>query len=109
MALAPETTFAYAFEVSDNQAGPIEGELQEVPANGARRLVGHAPVLTTTECQRQPWQLYARITLTASDKPNATVRAASFSVDRELIRVLKRGDLLYISRTHRGGIGLSIL
>lgn len=109
MVIAAEGTFDYRFEVVGKLAGPIKGRLREPVGSGDRRLVGHTPVLEATEYQREPWQLYARITLTPSDRGNATVSAVSFSVERGLIRVLQRGDLLHISRTRCGGIGLSII
>jgi hypothetical protein len=87
----------------------LRGRPREDLLKGDRRLVGHAPLLEASEYQRQPWQLYARITLIASDPSSALVKSVSFSVERGLVRVLRRGDVLHIRRTGCAGIGLSIL
>jgi hypothetical protein len=111
MVMAQEGTFAYTFNVTDRiESGVRMVGLASPPVtDGHTRLVGYAPVLEVTEYQREPWQLYARITLNASDRRNATVRSATFSVDRGLVRVLRPGDRLHISRTSCAGIGLSII
>ena len=119
MVLPLEDIFDYTFDVVDPlRAGQkLAGRPREdLPKDdlrrvrhGDRRLVGHAPSLEASEYQRQPWQLYARITLIASDPSNATVKSVSFSVERGLVRVLRLGDVLHISRTGCAGIGLSIL
>jgi hypothetical protein len=72
-------------------------------------LVGQAPTLETADDQRQPWQLFSRVTLAASDKRNARVASVWFTVDRELIAVLRGGDSVNISRTGCGGVGVSII
>ena len=109
MVISVEGTFAYVFEVGRTQNVPLAGRLTKAANSDQRRLVGHAPVLDAAEYQREPWQLYSRITLTASARHDAVVASASFSVDRELIRALRAGDLLHIARTGCGGIGLSIV
>ena len=111
MVMALEGTFNYTFEVVDPvRAGQkLAGRLREFVPGGAPWLVGCAPLLEAIEYQPQPWHLYARITLSASDRWNATVTSFSFSVERGLVRVLRPGDVLHISRTGCGGIGLSIL
>jgi hypothetical protein len=110
MAIPFTGTFAYVFEVTEplERARRLAGRLRESLRAGERRLVGHAPVLEATEYQREPWQLFARITLSASDE-QATVRQVSFSVERGLIRVLRRGDVLHLARTASGEVGLSII
>lgn len=110
MAIHVAGTFAYVFDVTEplERARRLTGRLRESLRAGERRLVGHAPVLEATEYQREPWQLYARITLGASDE-QATVRQVSFSVERGVVRVLQRGDVLHLGRTHSGGVGLSII
>jgi hypothetical protein len=109
MVLSREGTFAYVFDVPDRWDGRMQGTVCESIKAGARRLVGHTPFFQATEYQREPWQLYARITLTAADKGEALVSRVSFSVERGLVRVLRPGDLLHVSRTTCGGIGLSIV
>jgi len=111
MVMAIEGTFDYVFDVSTvaGAAGPLQGRPREPLARTDRRLLGHAPLLEAVEYQREAWQLYARITLTGGEGRHASVRSASFSVDRGLVRVLRQGDVLYISRTLCAGLGLSIL
>jgi hypothetical protein len=112
LAIGKEGTFAYEFVVPDEPQGDsrrIKGVLHKRLGPGERRLLGEAPVLETIEYQREAWQLYARVVLTASDKRTASVASACFSVDRELMRMLRRGDVLNVSRTRCGGIGLSVL
>ena len=111
MAIALEGTFDYVFDVDADLAsgGRIKGRLRDPLKRGERRLVGHAPVLEAVEYQREAWQLYARITLTAADRGSATVSRVSFSIERGLVRVLQRNDVIYISRTACGGVGLSIV
>ena len=110
MAIGPEGTFAYSFVVSEDHgiAAPLRGTLSRASPRDVPRLVGHAPMLDAVEFQREPWQLYARLTLTASDRW-ATVRSASITVERGIVRVLRRGDVLHLRRTASGGLGLSIL
>jgi hypothetical protein len=103
-----EDTFAYIFEVGDHPIGLIKARLGEHVDASERRLVGHAPILRSDEYSPEPWKLYTRITLTASDQRTATVQAVSFSVERGVITVLRPGDLLHFSRD-ASGLGLSIV
>jgi hypothetical protein len=111
MVIAPEGTFDYVFDVdADLRTEPIRGRLRD-PIGDTEcptRLVGRTPLLSAVEYQREAWQLYARLTLVASDPENSVTRAV-FSVQRGLVRVLRRGDVLHISRTGCGGLGVSIL
>jgi hypothetical protein len=111
MAIAPEGTFDYTFDVSDSigKSAQLEGRPRGPLPRGTRRLVGHAPLLECIEYQPEPWQLFARITLIASDAQNAAVKSVSFSVERGLVRVMHPGDILHMSRTGCGGMALSIL
>lgn len=111
MVMSLAGTFAYTFNVTDRiESGVrIAGRSSDPVTDGQTRLVGYAPVLEAAEYQREPWQLYARITLSASERRHATVGWATFSVERGLVRVLRRGDQLHISRTSCAGIGLSII
>jgi len=108
--LSADQTFDYVFEVATAPVSGMRGRSLEAiePGPYARRLVGYAPVFDAVEYSPQPGNSYARITLTASDRPNATVAAVSFSVERGLVRVLRAGDLLHLTR-YSSGIGLSIL
>lgn len=110
MSIGPEGTFNYTFEIDEGFSSTqrAHGKLSE-PARSDRRLVGHSPIFEAVEYQREPWQLYARITLHATDRPNATVAGVSFSVERGLVRVLRPGDVLHLSRTPCGGLGISII
>jgi hypothetical protein len=108
MAIANEGTFDYVFHIDSGleKHGEVVGRLRD-PVNG-RRLVGHAPRLASVEYQLEAWQLYTRITLTPSDR-QALVGRASFSLDRRMIRMLREGDSVYVSRTAWGGLGLSVI
>ena len=110
MAIGAEGRFAYSFVIADDGAiaRPVPGTVYGRGQADVRRLVGHAPMLQAIDVERQPWQLYARLTLTASDQQPG-VRSASLTVERGIVRVLRRGDVLYLTRTACGGIGLSIL
>ena len=112
MVMATCGTFDYRFVVPEGPASGtrrMPGGLREPIDHDPERLLGHAPLLETVEYQREPWQLYSRITLSATDKQYAIARAFAFSVDRELIAMLRPEDVLFISRTHCAGLGLSVL
>ena len=110
MAISIEGTFDYVFDIAgDLRGSAIKGRVREPIERGARRLVGHAPLLSAADYHREPWQLYTRLTLTASDRSNALVGHASFSVDRCLADMLRPSDVLNVSRTACGGLGLSVL
>lgn len=103
-------TFDYTFVVpAGARTGSIRGVLRELPEADPARLLGHAPTLEAVEYQREAWQLYSRITLTASETLHAIASSLSFSVDRELIAMLRENDSFHISRTPRGGLGLSVI
>jgi hypothetical protein len=108
--LSDDQTFDYVFEVTKVPVSGMQGRLLEAIERGpyARRLVGYAPVFDGVEHSPQPGNSYARITLAASDRLNATVAAVSFSVERGLVRVLRPGDLLHLTRSS-SGMGLSIV
>lgn len=110
MAIPVEGTFDYAFDIAaDPRTAPTRGRGRERPGATGKRLVGLAPVLSAEDYQGEPWQLRARLTLTASDPEHALVRRASFPVDRGLVDVLRGGDVLSVSRTACGGLGLSVV
>jgi len=80
------------------------------------RLVGYSPTLQITDAgmtpepsASRPAVLRSQLTLRASGKDHATVRAASIYVDRDLISAAIGGDELHISRTGCGGVGISLL
>jgi hypothetical protein len=110
MVIPAEGTFDYVFDIEgDIRTSNTIGRPREPLSKADRGVVGHAPVLTAVDYQREAWQVYARLTLTASDPRNAGVAHASFSVDRALVNTLRRGDLVYLARTNCGGLGLSVL
>lgn len=81
-----------------------------------RWLTGISPVLhisnggpTPNPSSSIPAVLRTRFTLTASGRENASVSAASFCVDSDLIAAFQPGDTLYMARTGRAGLGLSLL
>jgi len=111
MTISREGTCQYEFEIRGDllNGEGVTGRPAESVGGDAKRLVGYAPRLTAVGYQREAWQLYARVTLTATDRGHATVGRASFSVDRRFIRMLRDRDMLYMSRTSCGGVGLSVL
>jgi hypothetical protein len=79
-------------------------------------LVGPSPALTITDADpisnpsiRCPGVRRSRYTLTASAGTGATIRSASFYLDRYLASAFQPGDALYMTRTGCGGIGISLL
>jgi hypothetical protein len=110
MAISVEGTFHYVFEIQDDlRTAQTTGRVCDVVKHGTKRLIGHAPALSAVEYQREPWQLYARLTLRASDPEKALTSHASFSIDRALVSALRSGDAFYLARTGCGGLGLSIM
>lgn len=80
------------------------------------RLLGHSPMLMISDGgtafsqdKRYGEIVRSRFTLTASRKKHATVSSAAFEVDRDITRLFRPGDLLYISRTCCAGLGLSLV
>jgi hypothetical protein len=112
MVMSRDGTFDYVFvaaEESRDGSMRMQGSLRQALSPGDRRLAGHEPVLQCAEYQRESWQLYSRLTLIATDERNATVASASISVERGLVRMLRRGDIVHITRTACAAIGLSVL
>ncbi len=84
------------------------------------RLVGLTPKLSIADAGSTPnpgytkgvWRPYVLrscIVLEAANRSRATARSVSFHIDRHLTSALKPGDLLYMSRTPGGGVGLSVV
>ena len=71
-------------------------------------LLGAAPIFESVEYQREPWQLYTRVTLTPSDG-KGRAGELSFSLDRELIAMLRPGDVVHVVRNIESAIGFSVL
>lgn len=109
MTIAREGTFDYVFEVRGTPVVRLEGRPVAPLGFLEKRLLGHSPVLEASDYSPQPWQVYARVVLTAQDVRTARAKALSFSVERGMVRVLRPGDRLYIHRTLSAGLGLSIL
>ena len=57
----------------------------------------------------RPKVLRSRMTLSASKKNLASVRAVSFHVDRSLTLAWRPGDLVHLSRTNCCGLGISVI
>ena len=109
--MARSGTFDYVFHVPDGPRSgtrTLKGTVRE-PDDPGDRLLGNAPTLEAVEYQREAWQLYSRLTLSASGLRRLSVGSFSFSVDRALIKTLRAGDVVHISRTYVAGIGFSIL
>ena len=90
------------------------------PAQKEDRLVGDAPTLTIEDAGWTPnpgWDggvlrpkvLRSRLTLTAASRRHSTARFCSFFVDRALLSRVLPGDVLYLTRTGSGGVGISLL
>jgi hypothetical protein len=50
-----------------------------------------------------------RITLIATDRESSTVEAVSFSVDRNLVKMLRRGDVVNVTHELVDGLEFSIV
>jgi len=81
------------------------------------RLVGIAPRLQITDAGvsfgrtglMRPKVLRTQFALIASERDRATVSAASFHVDKALISALRPRDVLNMTRTYCGGLGMSVI
>jgi len=71
-------------------------------------LTPEGPTYSTTRSVR-PKVLRSRLTLSASKKKLASVSAVSFHVDKSLTLAWRPGDLVYLSRTNCGGLGISVI
>lgn len=71
-------------------------------------LTPEGPTYSTTRIVR-PKALRSRMTLSASKKKLASVSAVSFHVDKSLTSAWRPGDLVYLSRTNCGGLGISVI
>jgi hypothetical protein len=121
MVMPPWDTFDYIATVpqphDDSSLDCAARLVQPVTRKGHevtdRRLVGYAPRLQIIDAGPSDSAylrvLRSRVTLTASNRQDATVSSISFYVDRDLIAQLQPGDDLHMSRTACGGLGLSIL
>ena len=124
MVMPPWDTFDYVATMPENYNDtslqwtarpryPIAGGGDKL---GNSRLVGHAPRLqisdgglTPDPGPHRPSVMRSRVTLTASVREYATISSISFYVDRNLIRQLRPGDEVHISRTPCACLGLSII
>ena len=53
--------------------------------------------------------LASRVVLTASDPTDATASAVSFYLDQGLVEALCTGDIINVTRSPRGALGLSVI
>lgn len=105
-------TFAYTTVVLD---GPNSSERRlagfllppRFKGDDDGRMLGLSPTIQTVEYFSPDSAPLCRVLLTAS--PPALVSSASFSVDRELIRMLRPGDVVNIVRTIHRGVGFAVL
>jgi hypothetical protein len=70
-------------------------------------VLGVSPTIETIEHLSPDSTPLCRVIVSASQP--ALVSSASFSVDRELIRMLRPGDVVNITRTYHRGVGFSVL
>ena len=101
--MKPVVNFSYVFEVRENSRGPFRGR----PIDGVQEsLFGSAPQLAWTEYTPAPWKLYARITLTTIERRDGTAAALSFVIERGLMTILRRGDVLHLAALPFLGIAI---
>ena len=94
-------------EEASNQRQLVGGSpLFHVESVGLLR--GGGPLSPLCEVIR-PTVLASRIVLTAVDPGEALASAAWFHLDQSLVDVLCEGDTINLSRTPRGGLGLSVI
>jgi hypothetical protein len=123
MAIAPSGTFDYVAVVPESVTAngfECHAALREPIVNGGNdlwnmRLVGHQPILRVSDAgltpnpsSERPRVMRSLISLIAADRL-AVMASASFHVDKALTSCLRAGDVLHLSRTDSGGIGLSVL
>ena len=72
------------------------------------RLQGGGPLSPLCDLIR-PSVLASRIVLTAHDRTDATAAAAWLHLDQGLVDALRPGDVVNLTRTPRGGLGLSVV
>jgi hypothetical protein len=127
--LPPAETFDYAVTVPATGSGERWRVRTREEVDGAAprargcRLVGSSPHLHIEHvgllrgggqlsplCHViRPTVSASRIVLTALDRTDATASAAWFHLDRGLVDVLRPGDDVNLTRTPRGGLGLSVI
>jgi len=84
------------------------------------RLFGYSPIVEITPAgitpdpgnssvrNVRPRVLRSRITFTASEQAHARTASAGFYVDHSLTAAIRPHDVLFVSRTSCGGLGLSL-
>lgn len=123
MAMPPCGTFEYVTTVpsaAESHSFPWRLQLAEdIEPRGDSllddRLLGYAPLLSVSEestipdptDERQTMTL-STFTLRASSRKNARMAEAWFHIDQQLTMLLQPGDLLRLSRSGMGGIGLAL-
>ena len=132
MSIPPAGTFEYAGVVPEDK-NRFPGQWRLIDQSGAGsfasgdsliddRLVGLQPLIDITDAgltpdvrlspftgSGRPKVLLSRLTLRADSKDRATIAAFSFCVDRALISSFRPGDVLHVTRTACGGLGLSVI
>ena len=128
MAMPPCGTFAYVtvlpkIMADDQSRWPMQClEIPEKTGDFRQddRLLGYTPSLELIHTGRPssegptagiplPTITRTRLTLRASTRKGATVKAASFYLAKIAVAALQTGDTLHIARTHCGGLGVSAL
>jgi hypothetical protein len=121
-------TFDYVVVVPEKPTEPARWQAQlrtpVVSQGDSRRddrLVGYSPMVYVTpygiapetearQAQRpRPKVLRSRFTLIASEQKRSRAAAVAFDVDQSLTAVIRPRDVLSMSRTTSGGLGLSLL
>jgi hypothetical protein len=100
--IPPSGTFEYEAEFTSDSFRESDIMLQGTSTYSMDmdRLVGHQPMIRF-------W--HDRLVLVASEQANSKLRNASFPIGDVVMLAARAGDRLYVVRTGRGGIGLSLL
>jgi len=104
-------TFAYQGVIADEHrtaSRRVELRRSQPDNRAVGTFLGHQPILETVEYEREPWQLYSRVTLTCTDR-KGKAKSLSFALDRELVATWRPGDELHVVRTLDLGLAVSVL
>ena len=131
MTISPGATFEYAGAITEAPDHPL-GVWRSMDQLGNEsagsdtviedRLVGPEPTLEIADAEPphdarispftgsvRPKVLLSRLTLRAARRSGASAAAFSFCVDRALTHAFQARDVLYITRTGCGGLGVSVV
>ena len=87
---------------------PLVGRSPRVRFESAGVLKGGGRLSALCDVTR-PAVLATRVVLAASDRTDAPASAVSFHLDQGLVDAFRIGDVINLSRSPRGGLGLSVI